>query len=182
MRVFILSTGRCGSTTFAKACAHFTNYTSGHETRTGRLGKARLAYPDHHIESDNRLSWFLGRLDEEFGKDAFYVHLIRDGEAVAASLAKRTSFKGAIMTAYSNGLLLHSGQQSPDATMIDFAHDYVETVNANISAFLKDKSKQMQMDIKDAQSKFPEFCTAIDANGNLEAALAEFDTHHNASN
>ena len=41
MNVFILNTGRCGSRTFARACAHITNYTSAHESRSG-LHQARL--------------------------------------------------------------------------------------------------------------------------------------------
>jgi len=73
--IFVLSTGRCGSTTFYKACSHFSNYTSGHETLSSKLGIQRFAYPAFHIESDNRLSWLLGRLDTEYGNSAFYVHL-----------------------------------------------------------------------------------------------------------
>ncbi len=56
MDVFVLCTGRCGSTTFIKACAHITNYTAAHESRTGLLGSDRLDYPGKHIEADNRLS------------------------------------------------------------------------------------------------------------------------------
>ena len=81
--VFVLCTGRCGSTTLVEACGHLSNWTSGHETRTHLLGPARLAYPDGHIEADNRLSWLLGRLDEAFGDRAAYVHLTRDPEAVS---------------------------------------------------------------------------------------------------
>ena len=65
MNVFILSTGRSGSQTFARACAHVSNYTSAHESRSGLLGDAHFDYPDNHIESDNRLSWMLGRLDRK---------------------------------------------------------------------------------------------------------------------
>jgi hypothetical protein len=63
MNVFVLTTGRSGSLTFAEACRRITNYTTGHETRVGRVGPERLAYPDRHIEVDHRLAWFLGRMD-----------------------------------------------------------------------------------------------------------------------
>ncbi|MFM8634352.1 MAG: hypothetical protein ACKOEX_06015, partial [Planctomycetia bacterium] len=69
--VFVLCTGRCGSVTFAKACGHFRNYSTGHETNRAP-GPARLAYPDGHIEIDNRLAWFLGGLEERYGDDALY--------------------------------------------------------------------------------------------------------------
>lgn len=78
MNVFVLSTGRCGSTTFVKACEHITNFSAAHESRTGLLGAARLDYAGNHIEADNRLSWLLGRLDRTYGNAAFYVHLRRD--------------------------------------------------------------------------------------------------------
>jgi ferritin-like protein len=55
--------------TFIRACQHITNYTAGHETRSTLLGEARVAYPDQHIEADNRLSWMLGKL----GKNIFSV-------------------------------------------------------------------------------------------------------------
>jgi hypothetical protein len=45
MNVFVLCTGRCGSTTFARACRHMTNYGVGHESRIGKLGEERLAFP-----------------------------------------------------------------------------------------------------------------------------------------
>jgi hypothetical protein len=57
VNVFVLGRGRCGSTTFIRAYKHISNFTSGHETRARLLGEARLNYPDHHIEADNRLSW-----------------------------------------------------------------------------------------------------------------------------
>ena len=85
MNVFVLSTGRCGSTTFIKACSHITNYSSAHESLSTRTGKQRLNYPENHIEADNRLSWLLGRLDNTYGDDAFYVHLNRNIEDTIAS-------------------------------------------------------------------------------------------------
>ena len=32
--VFVLNVGRRGSTSFAKACSHITNFSSGHETKS----------------------------------------------------------------------------------------------------------------------------------------------------
>ncbi len=87
--VFILCTGRCGSSTFIRACKHITNYTASHESRISKGGYNRLQYPAHHIEADNRLSWFLGRLENKYGDDAFYVHLKRNIKDTAASLLRR---------------------------------------------------------------------------------------------
>ena len=67
MNVFILCTGRCGSMSISRACKELDNYTSGHETRITKLGDERINFPENHIEADNRLAWFLGRLDEKYG-------------------------------------------------------------------------------------------------------------------
>lgn len=71
MNVFVLCTGRCGSTTFIESARHISNYSAGHETRTYLTGAARFDYPQSHIEADNRLSWLLGRLNKTFGGGRF---------------------------------------------------------------------------------------------------------------
>ena len=176
MNVFILSAGRSGSQTFARASAHITNYTSAHESRSGCLGEAHFDYPDKHIESDNRLSWLLGRLDSRFGDRAFYVHLARDVEPVAVSWAKR-SYTG-MMNAYRYAILWHCPKE---ATPYEVALDYCDTVEQNIRLFLRDKKNWMPFRLEEGRTAFPEFWRRIGAEGNLEAALAEFEVRHNAA-
>lgn len=173
--VFILCTGRCGSTTLSKACKHFINYTSGHETRSGLIGSERFAYPKFHIEADNRLTWLLGRLEKAYGDSAFYVHLERDRNSTARSFAKR---KGGIMAAYKgNGIIM--GCKEKDDFLI--ASDYVDTVTENIQLFLKNKTNTLNFRLENAKADFVRFSEMVDAIGNLNSALAEFDTNHNAS-
>jgi hypothetical protein len=179
MNVFILSTGRCGSMTFERACRHITNYTTAHESRIAMIGAERLNYPPEHIESDNRLSWFLGRLDRQYPGDVFYVHLQRERLAVARSYAARLD-RGLIMSAWAHGI--HLGL--PDdigAHALDIALDYVDTVTANIEHFLAGKPNSMAFHLESAKTDFPRFCERIGAQGNLAAAQAEFDVAHNAS-
>lgn len=177
MNVFVLCTGRCGSMTFARACGHARNYTAAHESRTGLLGADRFAYPSQHIEVDNRLSWLLGRLDRAYGDDAFYVHLLRDRDAVAASFVKRID-RG-IMRAYrDNGILLGLPE---DADPTGIALDYCDTVNANIEQFIATKPARMTMRLEDAAVGFPQFWERIGAVGDLQAALRSFEVRHNAS-
>ena len=54
MRVFILCTGRTGSTTIIKAARHIKNYTADHESLARKFGEDRFKYPDNHIEADNQ--------------------------------------------------------------------------------------------------------------------------------
>lgn len=175
MNVFVLCTGRCGSTTFAKACQHLTNFTAAHESRSRLAGRARFEYPDNHIEVDNRLSWYLGMLDRYYGDRAYYVHLLRDPEAVARSFALRKDWKHAILTAYHNGI----AWGALGASRLDVARDYVATVNANISAFLKDKSNVMVFELEKAAEQFPRFLEWIGAEGDLKAACEEITVQHN---
>lgn len=175
MNIFVLCTGRCGSQSFVKACSHITNFSAGHETRARLVGAAKFAYPADHIEADNRLSWHLGRLEEAYGDDAFYVHLHRDRAQVVASYAQRWAPVGGIMPAYRNGVL-RAGQHSRIAT----AEDYVATVEANISRFLRDKTMTMSVALEEARDWFPAFWQRIGAAGDLDRALGEWSRRHNS--
>ncbi|MBP6313507.1 MAG: hypothetical protein KA408_14625 [Flavobacteriales bacterium] len=176
MNVFILNTGRCGSTTFNNACAKITNFSTGHETRSHLLGKERLAYPDQHIEADNRLSWFLGRLDLAYGNDAFYVHLRRDDGKTAESFTKR--YEQGIIKAYRDDIHL---DYANDKDPLEVSLDYCDTVNTNIAQFLKDKTHKMDFNLEHAESDFRTFWKNIGAEGDLDAALAEWSVPHNAT-
>ncbi|MCB1735004.1 MAG: hypothetical protein H6981_02060 [Gammaproteobacteria bacterium] len=179
MNVFVLSTGRCGSMTFDRACRHIRNFSSGHETRVAELGPARLAYPKDHIESDNRLAWFLGRLDQAFPNEVFYVHLRRDPEAVARSYARRTQ-AGLIIPAWIHGVHLYQPEIIED-TALAAARDYVTTVNINISQFLAGRKNAMKFDIESGSDDFDVFWERIGAQGDKAAAIAEFSMAYNAS-
>ena len=176
MNIFILNTGRCGSTTFIMACRHIQNFTSAHESRTARLGDARFNYPENHIEADNRLSWLLGRLDLKYGDNAFYVHLKRNEIETAQSYVHR--FSRGIMNAYrGRGILMGISEQCDPMSV---ALDYCRTVNSNIELFLKDKSRVMEIHLEEIEQDFTTFWNRVGAVGDLRAALAEFKTRYNA--
>lgn len=176
MNVFVLCTGRCGSTSFSKACNHIKNYTCGHESNWTLVGEERLAYPENHIEVDNRLSWLLGRLDKTYGDEAFYVHLRRDNEETAKSFNKRWVLGNrSVIKTYAESILLR------DKKTIKECLDFCRTVNSNIELFLRDKSKTMEIEFETVKEQFPVFCEKINAKVDLPKALAEFDMKHNQS-
>lgn len=177
MNVFVLSTGRCGSNTFARACQHVNNFSAGHESRMYGI-RNRVNYPDDHIEIDNRLSWFLGRLDRRYGNDAFYVHLKRDREDTAKSLARY--YDGGIMKAYKERIIWRAGED-PTVSPLDVCKHYYDTVNSNIELFLKDKPRSMKFWLGSAEEDFREFWDQIEAEGNRSAALMEWGRSYNAS-
>lgn len=172
--VFVLSTGRCGSLTFERACSHITNFTAAHESQARILGDAHFHYPPNHIEIDNRLSWFLGRIDKVYGQNAYYVHLTREMEKVAASYEKR--FGSGIIRGYTKGMMMGKHNKSVAREM---CIDYCKTVNANIELFLKDKPLQMNFELENASSRFKEFWAWIGAEGDYEKAALEWTINHN---
>lgn len=169
MNVFVLSTGRAGTHTFARACQHLTNFSCSHESRWGRLGRERLDYPPRHIEVDNRLAWYLGRLHRRFGDDAFYVHMIRDRQEVADSFINRRMKRLSIVRAYAYGLVVR------DRTDRAVATDLWDTVTANIRLFLEERPRTMEIRLAEAQDRFPEFLDRVGAEGDLDAAVAAWD-------
>ncbi len=179
MNVFVLCTPRSSSYTFAKACSHISNYTVTHESNSRLLGKKRVLYPENHIEVDNRLAWFLGLLDEIYGDNAFYVHLIRDREKTAVSINKRWNLPASIVSAYGRSILVRGDRQKDND--LEVCEDYYDTVTKNIQLFLKDKTQKMVFSVENARENFQEFWQKIGAEGNLDLALATWEVKHNAS-
>lgn len=179
--IFVLSSGRAGSKTFAVACSHLTNYTSSHESRVAFIGNDRLDYPANHIESDNRLSWFLGKLGEAYdGKDVLYVHLFREREKVAQSLARRWAkpFRASIIRAFANGIVLRVDDW-PEDQRIEVCRTFVDTVNANIRDFVRARPF-LTVHLEDGGSSFDAFLERIGAEGDLNAVRRDWAIRHNA--
>lgn len=182
VNVFVLCTGRCGSVTFFQACSHLTNFTSGHETRSARIGPARVDFPPRHIEVDNRLSWQLGRLGARWDReDVLYVHLTRDREAVARSFRTRwdSTFRASMIRAFGHGIVQRA-KEWPEERRLDVCRDYVDTVTANIDDFLRTRPS-MTVELESIHIDFAEFLDRIGAEGDRGAALAEWGVRHNAS-
>lgn len=181
MRVFVLCSGRTGSVSLVKACGFIKNYSSSHESRARNLGKDRLNFPDSHIEADNRLIWFFGDLEELYGKDAYYVHLIRDEEKTAESYLKRIDVRGSVVRAFAEGIYLTPLEKFTKEQKLQVCRDYVRSVNNNIRTFLKDKPKNMTIRLEHIQDDFKIFWEQIGAEGNLDHALSSFEVRHNVS-
>jgi len=143
----------------------------------GKL-RDRVKYPDDHIEVDNRLSWFLGRLDRQYGDEAFYVHLRRDRQATAESFTRR--YDGGMIRAYRERIIWRA-DNDPTVSPLDVCEHYCETVNSNIELFLKNK-RSMEVRLGSAEEDFREFWERIGAKGDLSASLREWSRKHNASN
>ncbi len=182
--VFVLCTGRCGSVTFIKACSHATNYSSGHETRTNRLGPDRVLFPANHIEADNRLAWYLGRMHQlQDHRQTLYVHLKRNRDATARSMAKRVR-EGGLLHAFAFGIMQeypwHPSRMN-SYTPLDIAYGLFDTVTENIGLFLEGKPFTLELQLEEIKTAWPRFWQEIEAAGDFEASLCEWDTKYNAS-
>lgn len=177
-----------------------TNFTVGHESRASAYGPARFAYPDNHIEVDNRLSWFVGSLAEHH-PDAHYVHLLRDADATARSFLARWNVhpppprprgriarlrwqmqvrhpRASLISAFGNGLLMR-GKPWPRHKRLEVSRFLVDTVHANIRTFLADRP-HVAVRLETAAQDFAEFWEWVGAEGDLDAALSEWQVRHNA--
>jgi hypothetical protein len=202
VRVFVLTTGRTGSVTYAHAAAHATNFTAGHETRGGVLQPDRLEYPDGHIEVDNRLSWFLGSLHRRYGDEAGYVHLLRDEDAVARSYVKRWpglrlprrkpivaarkalgyvrgDNHASLPVAFSQGIVMR--KHVDPAERLTACTLMVRTINDNISLFLQDRPNALEVRLEDGADGFERLWRRFGLEGDLSSARAEFGVRQNAS-
>lgn len=179
MRVFVLCTGRCGSTTLARAAQHATNITAGHETRAHLLW-GRLDYPDDHVEVDNRLAWFLGGLDKRYGDDPVYVHLTRDPEETAQSYSHRWRGPVSLVRAYGNGIVQSRRPLNEDQDWLDVSRSAIAAVTENIEAFLATKSKVVHASLPDLRDGFDEMWKRAGLDGDLDAAHETLTRRHNA--
>ena len=181
MNVFVTGTGRCGTVTFSKACRFVANYTCAHESLPKAIGDARFAYPPNHIEVDPRLTWFLGELKQRY-PNAFYVHLMRDPELVASSIARRWGGRLSFSRAFGESMLMRGGKNTKEDRLL-IARFQVRTVVANVRMFLATFPPEQTMEVRLEQSAdwFPEFWRRIGAKGNPKRAQVEFATRYNAS-
>jgi len=158
---------------------HATNYTAAHESRAGIVGPERLDYPDFHVESDNRLSWFLGSLDHLYGDAPIYVHLTRNVDDVVASYRDRRHGPHFMMPAFGHAIL--TARDLDDEQWADVARMFVNSVNRNIDLFLRDKSRVVRMTLEDPLPSVHRVWEMAGMEGDLGAALAEWSVRHNAS-
>lgn len=168
MRVFVVGTGRCGTSTFYQACRHIENYTAGHETaaRTWTI----YPYPDKHIEVAGHLSMLMGRVIYAY-PGSFWVHLIRRKEACVRSLASQSQ---APLDSFARHWF-QVFQLDPLKAAIGF----YDCVNANIRTMLNGV-EHMTIQTEWAKDKWSEFWERIGAEGDYDASVAEWDRKYNA--
>lgn len=167
MRVFVTGTGRCGTTTFSKACSRITNFTSGHETRWGPKGDSSLAFPDNHIEVDPHLFWRAPELLWEF-PDAKWVLLVRKKEGCVRSLMKTAGIHDWIKLAYGRPVDL----EEACGAYYDSVNHWMAPMMANVDG--------ITMHLERLSTQWYDFWEWIGAEGDFDASVAELSVRYNA--
>ena len=168
MRVFVLTTGRAASKTFAHACKHLDGMTAGHETNRRKIS-FRLDYPDQHVEVDNRLVWFLGGLDRRYAdENTFYVYLTRETDKIVESYLLRWHLKISITRAFFHGILMNPKKPHPE-TARKSTYLFVSTVDENIRFFLKNRRNWAQVRVEHMERDFFAFMRDAGLSGDIDA-------------
>ena len=162
MRVFVVGTGRCGSSTFYQACKTISNYTCGHETFVGKVHDFK--YPDNHIEVAVQNMQALAYLRREYPNSKF-VHLIRERESCIQSLYKQVP---EYLSAWAFQMFLLNYRR-PSIEIAEWYYDI--TVNA-IRGFSRSICQQDYIEIPTYQmdADWGCFCKQIRADCNFEEA------------
>ena len=172
MRVFVTGTGRCGSVCFKSACSHMTNYTVAHESRSGLL-----CYPDNHIEVNPQLRLFIPAIARRY-PDARWVHLVRDREATARSLARLD--KGEWIARYASAY----GSLMPTDDRVDWARrvydGWVDAIDAMLTACVPAEQRET-LRLESIKQAWPGWWRSIGAQGDYCKSADEWDTPKNTS-
>ncbi len=176
MRVFVTGTGRCGTSTFTKACQKLTNYTASHESLVGEDSIGLWQYPDNHIEVAAQLAIAIPILLDKY-PGSKWVHLIRDEKDCIESLSKEVWFSMQIF-----GFQWFLSRIPSDSKKL--AEAFYKTVNANIAALIPKDSLTIKIS-RDSykptamREQWVELFQFINAKGDFEASLAEWQKIYN---
>jgi hypothetical protein len=121
----------------------------------------------------------LGAIDSQYGNEAFYVHLKRNKAEVVKSWNERWNYSFSNIRAFTEGVLSNVPELLTDAEKQIIGEMHYDVVNANIELFLRDKSNILTVRLEEIESDFPRFWEAIGAEGDFNAAMAEFKVKHN---
>lgn len=165
MNIFVVGTGHCGTTTFAKACRFATNRKVSHESASG--GIYTFEYPEDHIEVDAPLAFWVPRL-RSFYRGCRFVHLVRDKKPCIESLARNE----ALVCQWFGHMLYHF----PEATPLDGALALYSVINESLRG-----EDVLQVRLEEIKIRWHEVWAWMGCEGDFARSLAEWDIKYHAS-
>lgn len=164
MNIFVVGTGRCGTTSFAEACRYMSSFTVGHETNA-----VGLRYPTNHIEVNSQLTWRTPALIQKY-PEALWVHLIRERESCAESIAQMGG--GSVVA----GLQQLYPSLYPDDPL-EAARIFYDMANDVIVATIP---RRKILFLETIQEEWPSFWKWACAEGDYDGSLASWSVKKNA--
>lgn len=173
MRVFVVGTGRCGTSTFFHACNHITNYGCGHESKRGPKQIGNWSFPDDHIEIASNLTVGLHKLIYKY-PNSLWVRLKRNKRECVRSLAEQAS---EAMLDFAHQWWYLDMTEAVDnievaSQFYDFCEDYYQRRLPNNALFL---------DLEHIREQWSVFWNEARAEGDYLASLKEWDRNYNAA-
>lgn len=170
MRVFVFGTGRCGTVAVADAFRYATNYSVSHEAFNWLL-----SYPDNHIAVNPQLRMRMNELVSIY-PEAIYVWLKRAQDKVARSYARLD--RGRWLDRW---WLFHNTVR-PTERLWAANRTVVELLYQCERAWdYCPEDRRHIWEIEMIKPAFKALWASLECRGDLEAALASFDTPVNTS-
>lgn len=175
-----MTPGRTGSTTLFKAFSHSEVFSVGQQSNWGKIGKARLDYPDWHIESDARNFFFMGSLAALYNPlETHWIVMHRDLDQISHSYARRRGKTGIL---YNFGVgVIGMRDISSDFDWLQVSKIFVENSYAQISAFVGGRPNVHHINLANPVPSFRQLWEVLGAGAGLNSACQEWDVKHNSS-
>lgn len=165
MNVFVVGTGRCGTTTFSEACKFATNFTVAHESNAGR--PYDFDYPPDHIEVDAPLAFWMPTLRLKYPGCKF-VHLWRQREECVRSMVKNDPE----ITRWFARMLYHWPEATPEEGAAAL-YDVINNVATGADVF--------HLRLKYAADRWREVWDWLGLSGDFDRSREEWSVKHNAT-
>jgi len=160
--------------TFAKACGHFSGFTSAHESRDKDL---KPTYPDYHIESCWHAIWKLDWLTGRY-PDALFVYLRRNKHDVINSWIQRPR-----LDMLADGMMRK--QLKTEKERLAFAHYWYAFVTSLIHNYFDNtamKYRFMVLEVPPTFDGWKELCNRlVVSRDEIKPSFEEWETKHNAT-
>ena len=168
MRVFVVGTGRCGTSTFYHACRHIHNYEAYHEPNSGQVDSFETE--DQVI---NVSSQFVVRIPELLKKypESKWIHLIRNRDQCVESLAKCCPVE---MDGY-----VRQWCQIFQCNLTRASQFYYDSINSMIELMLRNQSC-LTMNLPIRRPAWMTFWSFVGAQGDFESSLREWESCYNS--
>lgn len=168
MNIFVVGTGRCGTTTFSKACGFATNKTVSHERLAGSVYRL-TDYPPNHIEVDAPLSFWLPRLRTIYPGCRF-VHLVRHADR-SGCIDSMSSHDPDICGAFGR-MLFHY----PECSAREGAEAMYDVINEMVNG-----ADVLRVLLREVQSRWHEVWEWMECDGDFEKSRSEWNVKYNAT-